>query len=212
MRIVEAMERGEIDILVGTQMIAKGHDFPGLSLVGVVSADTGLNFPDFRAAERTFQLVVQVAGRPGRGPAPGRVLVQTYVPDHPAIQATVRHDYESFYRAEVEARFEAGYPPAVKLARCVLAGRYEERVEAAARGLAAQVEELTRGRGLEERITGVGPSPAPLSQLRGRFRWHYLVKSTAPSLLEAILLRLATRWRPPRGVQLIIDRDPYNLL
>ena len=211
-RLVEAMERGLLDVLVGTQMVAKGHDFPGLTLVGVVSADTSLNFPDFRAAERTFQLVAQVAGRSGRGGAPGRVLVQSYVPEHPAIQAAARHDYVAFYSSEVEARFEAGYPPALKLASCLLTGEDEERVSSAARALGESVQKLRRSQGVAERLTLVGPSPAPLARLRGRFRWHFLLKSTSPGLLEPALHRLATRWRPPRGVQLVIDRDPYNLL
>jgi primosomal protein N' (replication factor Y) len=211
-RLVEAMEEGRIDVLVGTQMIAKGHDFPGLSLVGVVSADTGLNFPDFRAAERTFQLVAQVAGRPGRGEAPGRVLLQTYVPDHPAIRAAAAHDYAAFYRTEVAARMEVRYPPAVKLASCLLTGAEEARVELAARALAREVDALVRERRLGRSLSGLGPSAAPLAQLRGRFRWHYLLKSTNPALLEPTLQRLATRWRPPRGVQLVIDRDPYSLL
>ncbi|MFN2432287.1 MAG: primosomal protein N' [Gemmatimonadota bacterium] len=212
LRLVEAMERGELDVLVGTQMVAKGHDFPGLTVVGVVSADTGLNVPDFRAAERTFQIVAQVAGRTGRGPAAGRVYVQSYVPDHPAIRAAAAHDYQAFYRGEVAARFEAGYPPALRLAACVLSGTEEDRVAAAARALAAAVVELSRERRLEERLTGLGPAPAPLSQLRGRFRWQYLLKSTSPATLEAVLRRLATRWRPPRGVQLALDRDPGQLL
>jgi primosomal protein N' (replication factor Y) len=211
-RLVESMERGELDVLVGTQMVAKGHDFPGLTLVGVVSADTGLNVPDFRAAERTFQLVAQVAGRPGRGAAPGRVLVQTYAPDHPAIQAAARHDYASFYDSEAEARAEARFPPAVKLARCLLSGTEPGPVERAARALAGALVDLARTRRLGERLSVVGPSEAPLAQLRGRARWHLLIKSTSPAVLESALRSLATRWAVPRDVSLVIDRDPYNLL
>jgi primosomal protein N' (replication factor Y) len=211
-RIVEAMERGAIDVLVGTQMVAKGHDFPGLTLVGVVSADTGLNVPDFRAAERTFQLVAQVAGRPGRGSAPGRVLVQTSVPEHAAIQAAARHDYAGFYRVEAEARAETRFPPAVKLARCLFTGTEETAVEDAARTLGADVTRLAGSRGLGERLQVLGPSAAPLAQLRGRHRWHLLLRSTSPAVLESALRRLSERWRPPRGVQLVLDRDPYGLL
>ncbi|HEY7529143.1 MAG TPA: primosomal protein N' [Gemmatimonadota bacterium] len=213
-RLVEAMERVELDVLVGTQMIAKGHDFPGLDVVGVISADTGLNVPDFRSAERTFQLLAQVAGRPGRGPAPGRVLIQTYVPGHPAIAAAAAHDYRAFHLGEVVQRFEAGYPPAVRLAECVLSGEDEAAVADAARSLARDVESLVAARRLAEgeRLIGVGPSSAPLARLRGRWRWHYLLKSTSPPVLDAVLGRLATRWRPPKGVTLIIDRDPASLL
>jgi primosomal protein N' (replication factor Y) len=211
-RLVEAMERGEMDVLVGTQMVAKGHDFPGLTLVGVVSGDTGLNLPDFRAAERTFQLVTQVAGRPGRGTEPGRVLVQTYAPEHPAIRAAALHDYLGFYAAELEARFEASYPPAVKLASCLLSGSDEQRVSRAAASLAEDVGEVIARRGLEDRLSLLGPSEAPLAHLRGRSRWQVLLKSASPAVLERVLRRLATRWKPPRGVQLVIDRDPYSLM
>ncbi len=211
-RLVEAMERGDVDVLVGTQMVAKGHDFPGLTLVGVVSADTGLNVPDFRAAERTFQLVAQVAGRPGRRAAPGRVIVQSYMPEHPAIQAAARHDYVSFYAAEAAARAETRFPPVVKLARFLFTGPNAARVEAAARALAGELVELARARRLGEKLRAVGPSEAPLAQLRGRARWHLLLKSTSPGTLESALSSVAARWRVPRGVQLSIDRDPYNLL
>jgi primosomal protein N' (replication factor Y) len=211
-RLVEAMERGELDVLVGTQMVAKGHDFPGLTLVGVVSADTGLNVPDFRAAERTFQLVAQVAGRPGRRAAPGRVIVQTYLPEHPAIRAAARHDYAAFYAAESEARAETRFPPVVKLARLLFTGPEAGRVETAALALAGELGELARRRRLGDRLWVVGPSEAPLGRLRGRVRWHMLLKSTSPATLESALSTVAARWRLPRGVQLVIDRDPYNLL
>nr|MBA2566146.1 primosomal protein N' [Gemmatimonadota bacterium] len=211
-RLVESMERGDIDILVGTQMVAKGHDFPGLSLVVVVSADTGLNVPDFRSAERTFQLLAQVAGRSGRGQRPGRVLVQSRLPEHAAIRAAAAHDYRTFYRTEVAGRFEAGYPPAVKLAACVVSGEEERRVAEAAGALARDVDAFVREHGFGDRLTSVGPSEAPLAQLRGRFRWHLLLKSTRPALLEAALQRLATRWKAPRGTQLTLDRDPASLL
>jgi primosomal protein N' (replication factor Y) len=211
-RLVEAMERGDLDVLVGTQMVAKGHDFPGLTLVGVVSADTGLNVPDFRAAERTFQLVAQVAGRPGRRATPGRVIVQSHIPDHPAIQAAARHDYASFYADEAAARAETSFPPSVKLARCLFSGETAARVESAARALGGELAELARARRLGEKLGVVGPSEAPLARLRGRSRWHLLLKSTSPRTLQSSLRSVATRWRVPPGVQLVIDRDPYDLL
>jgi primosomal protein N' (replication factor Y) len=210
-RLVEAMEDGKLDVLVGTQMVAKGHDFPGLTLVGVVSADTGLNVPDFRAAERTFQLVAQVAGRSGRRASPGRVIVQSHLPDHPAIRAAAGHDYSTFYAAESAARVETRFPPVVKLARLLFTGPEAARVESAARDLAEELNELVRARGLGERLGTVGPSEAPLARLRGRFRWHLLLKSTSPATLESALAGVARR-RVPRGVQIVIDRDPYNLL
>ena len=142
-RLLEQVRRGEVDILLGTQMIAKGLDFPGVTLVGVINADVGLNLPDFRAAERTFQLLAQVAGRAGRGRVPGEVLVQTARPLHPALQAALGHDYEAFARAELDDRLAPGYPPHRRLANLIISGTSEERVaEAADRTAQAAVEAL----------------------------------------------------------------------
>jgi primosomal protein N' (replication factor Y) len=142
----------------------------------------------------------------------GRVIVQSYLPDHYAIRAAAGHDYDAFYRAEIVARFEVGYPPAARLASCLFTGRDEARVERAAVGLAEAIARLSRERDLEGRLSVVGPSQAPLARLRKSFRWHLLLKSTSPSLLESVLHHMARGWRPPRGVQLAVDRDPYNLV
>ncbi|MGH7556668.1 MAG: replication restart helicase PriA [Gemmatimonadota bacterium] len=208
-RIYRAMQDREIDILVGTQMIAKGFDLPGVALVGVVSADTALHLPDFRASERTFQLLVQVAGRAGRGDRPGRVLLQTWMPTQAAIVAAAAHDYEGFYRSEVELRRGLGYPPGARLANVVVSGPDETSV---ARGTAA-VDRHLRDRGLPG-LRIVGPAPCPLERLRGRTRHHLLLKSEAASVLDDALWELVRREGDllASADRLEIDRDPMSLL
>ncbi len=207
-RIYRAMQDREIDILVGTQMIAKGFDLPGVALVGVVSADTALHLPDFRASERTFQLLVQVAGRAGRGNRPGRVLVQTWMPTQAAIVAAAAHDYEGFYRSEVELRRGLGYPPGARLANVVVSGPDETSV---ARGAAA-IDRHLRDRDLPG-LRIVGPAPCPLERLRGRTRQHLLLKSETASALDDALWDLARREDLLASAdRLEIDRDPMSLL
>ncbi|HUP01051.1 MAG TPA: primosomal protein N' [Gemmatimonadota bacterium] len=208
-RIYRAMQAREIDVLIGTQMIAKGFDLPGVALVGVVSADTALHFPDFRATERTFQLLVQVAGRAGRGERPGRVVFQTYLPEHHAITAAAAHDYEGFYRREAESRRGLGYPPWTRLANVVVSGREAGRVADAATRVADRVRER-----LPKGLLVVGPAPCPIERLRGRTRHHILLKSESPALLDRALADLARREADlvgPAG-RLEIDRDPLSLL
>ena len=170
-RTLDAFRAREIDLLVGTQMIAKGLDFPDVMLVGVVNADAALHLADFRAAERTCQLVTQVAGRSGRGPAGGRVVVQTSTPDHPAIRSAARHDYESFVRHELPARRALGYPPYGSVVRIVVRSPREEAAEAWAGTLAAALRRTVEA----ERAEGVrvlGPAPAPIARLRDHHRFH----------------------------------------
>ncbi|MGH7564749.1 MAG: replication restart helicase PriA [Gemmatimonadota bacterium] len=208
-RIYRAMQDREIDVLVGTQMIAKGFDLPGVALVGVVSADTALHLPDFRASERTFQLLVQVAGRAGRGDRPGRVLVQTWLPGQPAIVAAAGHDYEGFYRNEVQQRRGLGYPPGARLANVVVSGPDEISVESGA----GAVDRHLRDRRLPG-LRIVGPAPCPLERLRGRTRHHLLLKSETPSSLDDALWELTRREGEllARADRLEIDRDPLSLL
>ncbi len=208
-RIYRAMQEREIDVLVGTQMIAKGFDLPGVALVGVVSADTALHLPDFRASERTFQLLVQVAGRAGRGDRPGRVIFQTWLPTQAAIVAAATHDYEGFYRSEVEVRRGLGYPPGARLANVIVSGPDEGSV---ARGAAA-VDRHLAGRDLPG-IRIVGPAPCPLERLRGRSRHHLLLKSATASALDDALWDLACREKELLAAadRLEIDRDPLSLL
>ncbi len=207
-RIYRAMQSRELDVLVGTQMIAKGFDLPGVALVGVVSADTALHFPDFRSAERTFQLLVQVAGRAGRGDRPGRVLVQTWLPRHPVIVAAAGHDYESFRRRESEDRAALSYPPARRLANLVVSGPDPAAV---ADGI-ARVAERLRARP-QPGFDVIGPAPCPLERLRGRTRHHLLIKSESAANLERSLWDLAKNADKLVGSnQLEIDRDPLDLL
>ncbi len=210
-RILERVGRREVDILVGTQMIAKGLDFPGVTVVGVVDADTSLHFPDFRSAERTFQLVAQVAGRAGRGPAGGRVVVQTRAPEHPALRAAAAHDVAAFSAAELPLRAppHPAYPPQVGLVRFVALGRQERSAAARATRLAQWLRRANAER-LGEALTVLGPAACPIPRLHGRWRWHVLVKAGEPRALG----RLMRAWRAQgRGAAAIVaDRDPVALL
>lgn len=170
-QILNQFKSGCTDILIGTQMVAKGLDFPKVGLVGVMAADTALNFPDFRSAERTFQLLTQVAGRAGRGDKEGRVVVQTYNPDHYSIVAAANHDYDGFFEQEIVFREQLNYPPFSKLVRILVSGSVENQVAKAANDLAS----ILRGN-LSEGEELLGPTPAPLLKIRERFRWHMVLK------------------------------------
>jgi len=211
-RLLELVRRGEVDILLGTQMIAKGLDFPNVTLVGVINADVGLNLPDFRAAERTFQLLAQVAGRAGRGREPGEVLVQTARPRHPALLAALGHDYEAFARSELEDRAAPGYPPHRRLANLIISGPSEDGVAEAAERVARATRELIADHSLPG-IDLVGPAPCPIDRIRGRWRWHFLLKSDRPAALGSLVRHLARHQAQPSGaLRLEIDRDPEALL
>ena len=201
--------RGDVRILLGTQMIAKGLDFPEVTLVGVVNADIGLHLPDFRAAERTFQLVTQVAGRTGRGRQGGRVIVQTFTPDHPAIAAAIRHQYEAFVRQEWEARKKFGYPPAGRLIRMVVRGQEESRVRAAAGQLA---EVLTKRVATVADARLVGPAAAPLAKLRGKYRFHVLLLGPRLPELRRVVSEVRATIDLGEHVQWTIDVDPLDML
>jgi primosomal protein N' (replication factor Y) len=210
--ILERVRTRQVDVLLGTQMIAKGLDFPDVTLVGVVNADVGLNLPDFRASERTFQLLSQVAGRAGRGERPGRVLVQTSRPEHPALTCSVHHDYEGFAGRELEDREGPGYPPHRRLANLVITGEEEDPVADAAVETADWVRDLVRRQGLEG-VDVVGPAPCAIDRVRGRWRWHVLVKSRRAAPLGAVLRHLDRAHGQPSGdLRLEIDRDPESLL
>ena len=211
-RVLSAFRAGEVDILLGTQMIAKGLDFPNVLLVGVINADSALHFPDFRAAERTFQLVTQVAGRTGRGDRGGRVIVQTFSPEHPAIQAATRHDYEQFAAGEMVNRRKFNYPPLGSVGRIILRGAAEEMTEAIADSLAARLESARESLGVEVRI--LGPAPPPISKLRGKYRFHILLQSTnAADLGETIRRATETFTIADKDeVQYVVDIDPIDML
>jgi primosomal protein N' (replication factor Y) len=211
LRVLSDFREGKIDILVGTQLIAKGHDFPGVTLVGVVSADIGLGLPDFRAAERTFQLVTQVAGRAGRGDAPGRVLVQTFFPDHYAIRLAADQDFEGFFSKEMGFRRMMHYPPITALANVVA---QHEKLERAAQVAKEMGEFFAK---VEEQFPGIkirGPGPAPLAKVERRYRIQFLLKSVSRARLHALLKQLADHCEHS-GVQtreVMIDVDPVNIM
>ena len=210
-RSLERVGRREVDILLGTQMIAKGLDFPGVTVVGVVDADTGLHLPDFRAAERTFQLVAQVAGRAGRGPAGGRVVVQTRAPDHHALRAAAAHDPAAFAAAELPLRAppNPSYPPYVGLIRFVALGSKESAAAARAGRVAGWLRRASVER-LSEALTVLGPAPCPIPRLHGRWRWHVLVKASAPHALGRLMRAWRAQGRAARSI--VVDRDPVALL
>lgn len=201
-----AMQAGEIDVLVGTQMVTKGHDFGGVTLVGVLHPDQALHLPDFRAAERTFQLLEQVGGRAGRGDRAGRVIIQTYAPDHPAIVAAQAHDYEGFAREELRARAELGYPPFARMVVLRLDGSDETSVAADAEAAA----DAARAAG-EGRVRLRGPAPAPIARVRGRTRYQVWLSARDRAPLHAAA-RAAARVKRHGDVRLIVDVDPQSTL
>jgi primosomal protein N' (replication factor Y) len=209
-RILDRVERGEVDVLLGTQMIAKGIDFPNVTLVGVVDADTSLHLPDFRAAERTFQLVAQVAGRTGRGPKGGRVLVQTRQPEHPALVFAAGHDAEGFLAVESELRRAPAYPPHVSLVHLVLSGADQAAVTARSLALADWCERSVAKSALP--LIVVGPAPCPIERIKDRWRVHLILKGP-PRAISRWIRSAAPRLTAPRGdVRISIDRDPGSLM
>ena len=207
-RILATFARGEADVLVGTQMVAKGHDFPGVTLVGVIVADVGLGLPDFRAAERTFQLLTQVAGRAGRGRDPGRVVIQTFNPQAEAVAHVRTHDYEQFATAELARRQELGYPPFRRMLAVRLEGEDGVATERTARRLAEAARKWA--------VPGVqvlGPAPAPIAKLRGRMRFQLLLLADGVRPLHALARRLAdVADQAPSGVKVALDVDPASML
>ncbi|MEX2180498.1 MAG: primosomal protein N' [Gemmatimonadaceae bacterium] len=210
--ILDRVGRGEVDILLGTQMIAKGLDFANVTLVGVIDADIGINLPDFRASERSFQLLSQVAGRAGRGPKGGEVIIQTRVPSHHAVRCAVRHDYDAFVAEELAGREQPAYPPTVRLANVVVSGTDEGAVARFAADvtdwLAAADAKFALG------VTVLGPAPCPVERIKTRWRWHTVLKSAVPSPLTRILTGLLTGLDVPAAheLRLVADRDPVALL
>jgi primosomal protein N' (replication factor Y) len=205
-RLVTAMAAGAFDILIGTQMVAKGHDFSAVTLVGVISADSALNLPDFRSAERVFALLSQAAGRAGRGVRPGRVLIQTWSPDHYALEFVARHDYHGFAAVELAQRQVLDYPPFGHLVNLVLAGDDAAQVGVAAELLAASLSRSLEG------VELLGPAPCLLQKLRGRSRMQILLKAGQRPPLRRLLDRLAGICRLPAGVTLTVDVDPLDMM
>jgi primosomal protein N' (replication factor Y) (superfamily II helicase) len=213
--ILERVGSGEVDILLGTQMIAKGLDFPNVTLVGVINADVAMNLPDFRASERTFQLLTQVAGRAGRGERGGLVLVQTSLPGHYAIRSALAHDFEAFAARELEVRAAPEYPPHTRLANIVISGTDERAVQDTAQATADRVQALIDRHTAGTVITLTGPAPCAIDRIRGRWRWHFLLRSRSARVLGAVCRRIQTRLdvRPGHAdLRMILDRDPVSLL
>ncbi len=209
--VLARVARREVDILVGTQMVTKGHDFPGVTLVGVLCADTGLNLPDFRASERTFQLLAQVAGRAGRGDRPGRVVVQTYRPEAPAVTAAAAHDYESFFAAESAERAELGYPPHGRLVAVRIEGNDAAEVAAVSKRLAQVAEAVARRPENSEQVEIRGPVPAPLERLRQRTRWQIWLRSADRAALRRVA-RSLSGVEVSNKVRVGLDVDPISAL
>jgi len=214
-RVLDSFRDGRVHILLGTQMIAKGLDFPNVTLVGVVNADAGLHLPDFRAAERTFQLLAQVAGRAGRGDKGGRVLIQTYTPEHPCIALAAKHDYPSFAKLELGFRREHAYPPYQRMARLIVRSEKQDSAEKFSDQLAgsfkqANIRASGAGKPLSVRI--LGPAECPVFKLNDYYRFHFQLLSATSGVLHSVLREVLAVTKAPSGVEFQVDVDPYNML
>jgi primosomal protein N' (replication factor Y) len=209
-RILRSFRDRKLDVLVGTQVVAKGHDFPFVTLVGVVLADTGLTLPDFRAAERSFQLLVQVAGRAGRGDAPGRVLIQTYHPEHPALVHAGKHDYLAFAEGELHRRRAQGWPPYGRLCAVRIDAVNPQAAERAARLLGKVAERKLVERKLRAAV--LGPALAPLERLRGRTRWQLLLRAPTHAALRELTVALQAAATDLGPVRVVFDVDPVSMM
>ncbi len=219
-KIINAFREGELDLLVGTQMVTKGHDFPKVTTVGVVSADLSLNFPDFRASERTFQLLTQVAGRAGRAENAGRVFIQTYNPDHYSLKTAQNHDYKTFAERELHIRNEIAYPPFGHLIALKFESASEGGASQAARDYStAARRHLRKNKQLGEGVFMLGPALAPMARLKGKYRWQILLKSRSRALVRKLAIStlndvgyFETVGSTHRNVRIIIDVDPLSML
>jgi primosomal protein N' (replication factor Y) len=211
--ILDRVGRAEVDVLLGTQMIAKGLDYPNVTLVGVIDADVGINLPDFRSAERTYQLLAQVAGRAGRGVKGGHVIIQTRLGTHHAVRCAVLHDYDCFVTHELAERQSPPYPPTVSLANVILSGPDQVQVAEAAQDAARWLQRLIEVQALKD-LRVIGPAPAPVERIKQRWRWHLLVRSVTSRQLTTVLQYFATHFKvsDPSHLRLTIDRDPMSLL
>jgi primosomal protein N' (replication factor Y) (superfamily II helicase) len=212
-KILGQFAAGTIDILIGTQMLAKGHDYPGVTLVGVINADAGLSLPDFRAAEQTFQLLTQVAGRAGRGGRPGKVYIQTYRPNHYAVQAALNHDFDAFYAHEIEQRRAAGYPPFRRMVQYAIESEDPQKAERSV----VLLRRLLRNEIAAREFRGIqvlGPAPAAIRRVRKKYRWNLAALSISAKRLNALTRAVREKFNEEKtgpGVALKIDFDPYGL-
>ena len=209
-RALTEFREGKVQVLLGTQMIAKGLDFPNVTLVGVINADTALHLPDFRAAERTFHLITQVAGRTGRSERGGRVLIQTFNPEHPAIICAQTHNYLAFAKQELPSRKALVYPPFAHMARFVFRGEDEARTSAFAEEVAKRLLAAMKVRVPRPRL--LGPAPAPFAKLRGMYRFHFQAQMLDVEKLRASIRQAIDKLAAPDDVQWIVDFDPLDMM
>lgn len=207
---LDLVRDGSANILLGTQMVAKGLDFPSVTLVGIVSADTALRFPDFRAAEKTFQLVAQAAGRSGRGEKEGIVVAQSYQPDHPALKAAAEHDYERFARHEAPIRKQYGYPPYAQMIRVIIRGKDESSTSLATIEFAKAMN--SEWESAELAVKPLGPAPCPIAKIKDYFRFHYMIRGNDLAPAKPLLLQKLKAHTWPEGAQWAIDVDPMDIL
>ncbi len=205
-RIIRAFRENEADVLIGTQMVAKGLDFPNVTLVGVITADTAINMPDFRAAERTFQLLTQVAGRSGRGSTPGEVIIQTFSPDHFAVRAATQHDYVEFYEQEIRYRKELNYPPFSHMANIICSHEKESAARAHSSAIAAALLAVKTAD-----IEIIGPSPAPIARIKNQFRYHVALRAPVSTSLSHVVKLALSRLKREDRKGLAIDIDPLSM-
>jgi len=209
-KLLQALERREIDVLVGTQMIVKGHDFPGITLVGIITADVALNLPELRSSERCFQLISQAAGRAGRGIHPGRVIIQTFLPEHYAIQRAKDHDFVGFYQQEIAVREALRYPPVTRMVNMRVSSGTPHDAERGIQRLANKGEKVLKT--LLGEVEMLGPSPAPLYQIKGNYRWQLLFKGKKVASLQHLSRTLIQEGRGLKGVRVEVDIDPLSML
>lgn len=211
-RLLEKFQRGDIDILVGTQMIAKGLDNPNVTLVGVISADASFNLPDFRASERGFQLLTQVAGRAGRGEFAGKVLFQTYNPDFYALESAKSQNYGEFYTAEIAAREEFDYPPFSQIIRLILSSQNGFRAEKSAQEIAMRLSLMVEKFGISERIEVLGPTPCVIERINSQYRFQILIKNKMGEKGHQFVSSFMNKIIMPKDIRLAIDVDPLDIL
>lgn len=206
-RIIKQMEDKKIDVLLGTQMVAKGHDFPDVTLSAVIAADIALNMPDFRTAERAFQLFTQLAGRAGRGEVPGKAYIQTYEPEHYVFEYVLKHDYNSFYKKEIELRRELSYPPFSKLLRIILNFKTKDAANKNVKVIASRIGKLNHP-GIEI----LGPAPAPIEKIRNLWRWHIILKGKNAKALRQTAAVILEKTGDIKEMKIEVDVDPINML
>lgn len=211
-QLLEKFQKGEIDILIGTQMIAKGLDNPNVTLVGVISADASFNLPDFRASERGFQLLTQVAGRSGRGEFSGSVIFQTYNPDFYAFESAKAQNYKEFYQTEIKAREEFDYPPFSQVMRLILSSENKFRAEKSAQEIALRLNTIIDKQGISERLIVLGPTPCVIEKIKGMYRFQILIKNKLEEKGHMFISKFLNQITMPKDIKLTIDVDPVDIL